>query len=125
MTLSSIWDRFTARLMRLVDPSSEAWRKRRFEAVPVHSKPTYDVYPDSDVPPQIRLYVEARDARGRLLREYVDLEGYSLHQLNWRPNAKRGGVLVRDWFTDQVLAAMIDLAGRLDAVKEQKEASGG
>jgi hypothetical protein len=119
MTLTDIWGRFTAFLLRFVDPSAEAWRKRR-DAMAPRSKPTYDVYPDRELPPQIRLYVEARDARGRLLREYVELEGYSLHQLNWRPNAMRGGVLVRDWFTGQVLEAMVNLAVRLDSVKEQK-----
>ena len=99
----------------------EAWRARRRQIVSQQSKPTYDVYPEHDVPPQIRMYVEARDARGRLLREYVELEGYSVHQLNWKTGARRGGISVRDWFVGQVLEAMVHLSARIDAEKEQKE----
>lgn len=109
----------TALLARLsrIDPwaAVEHWRRRREAMVPAdhRQRVTYDPYPDSDVPPAMRFYVEARDARGRLLREYVDLEGYSVHQLNWRTGAMRGGVLVRDWFVGQVLEAMVDLEQRL------------
>lgn len=94
----------------------EGWRARR-ERLVSRSKPTYDAYPERDVPPEMRFYVEARDVRGRLLREYVDLAGYSLHQLNWRRDARRGDTTVRDWFTGQVVEAMIRLAARLDEVK--------
>ncbi len=121
----SFWNRITAYLLRLVDPSSEAWRQRRDKMVDHHAKPTYDVYPERDFPSQYECFIQARDARGRLLREHVDLEGYSLHPLNWRPEAKRGGVLVREWFIGQVLEALVDLAIRIDTVREQKEASDG
>jgi hypothetical protein len=70
--------------------------------------------------PTVRFYVEARDTKGRLLREYVDLEGYSVHQLNWRTGAMRGGTLVRDWFVNQMLEALLRLEVRLDEVKEQR-----
>ena len=73
------------------------------------------------MPPEMRFYVEARDAKGRLLREYVDLEGYSVSQLNWRAGATRGGVQVRDWFVSQMLEAVVRLAARLDVVKERRE----
>ena len=81
----------------------KTWRQHRDETIPPENraKVTYDVYPDRDVPPTIRMYVEARDVRGRLLRQYVELEGYSVHQLNWKSGATRGGVLVRDWFVGQ------------------------
>jgi hypothetical protein len=98
----------------------EGWRARRARWF-APSKPSYDAYPDRDMPPTIRFYIEARDARGRLLREYVDLEGYSIHQLNWRQGAQRGGVQVRDWFVSQMLEAMVRLMARIDLVREEKE----
>ena len=114
---------FVDLLAMLRDPWAgvESWRQRRAAAVANPSKPTYDVYPDRDLPPTVKMYVEARDARGRLLREYVDLEGYSVHQLNWRNGARRGGMLVRDWFVGEVLAAMVRLSVRVDAEKERKD----
>lgn len=100
----------------------EAWRRRRAKQVPAENrrKPTFDAYPASDLPPEMRFYVEARDARGRLLREYVDLEGYSVHQLNWKVGATRGGMRVRDWFIAQMLAALVRLSDRIDQVKEDR-----
>ena len=99
----------------------EGWRKRR-EAWYAKSKPVYDAYPSHETSPEIRFYVEARDARGRLIREYVDLEGYSVHQLNWRPGARRGNQLVRDWFIGQMLEAMLQLSKRLDVAREEHDA---
>lgn len=110
-------------LMTLRDPwaSVEGWRARRERMVERRQEPTYEVYPDTDMPPSIRLYIEARDVRGRLIREYVELEGYSLHQLNWKHGAKRGGSTVRDWFVSRVMESMIRLAQRLDEERERKE----
>ena len=73
--------------------------------------------------PSLRMYIEGRDARGRLLREYVDLEGYSVHQINWKQGIYRGRVLVRDWFISQMLEALVTLEARLDAVREEREAA--
>jgi hypothetical protein len=98
----------------------EAWRRHRDKTIK-HQPPTYDVYPDRGLPPQLRLYVEGRDARGRLLREYVDLEGYSLHQLNFRPGQRRGDTTVWAWFIGQVLEAQIRLSVRLDVERERRE----
>jgi hypothetical protein len=100
----------------------KAWRQRREQNVPAENrqKPTFDAYPKHDVPPEIRFYVEARDVKGRLLREYVDLAGYSVHQLNWKSGVMRGGVLVRDWFVSQMLEALIALEVRLDKVRDEK-----
>lgn len=98
----------------------DGWRRRR-EALVKHSKPTYDAYPVRDLPPEIRFYVEARDAKGRLRREYVHLDGYSVHQLNWKPGATRGGVRVSDWFVGQMLEALVDLSRELDRVRHEKE----
>lgn len=97
----------------------DGWRKRR-ELAYTKAKPTYEAYPLRDPAPEMRFYVEARDMRGRLLREYVDLEGYSVHQINWSNGARRGGTLVRDWFVGQMLEALVRLAVRLDEVKESK-----
>lgn len=97
----------------------EGWRRRR-ESMYSKSKPTYDAYPSTQEAPTVRFYVEARDIKGRLLREYVDLEGYSVHQLNWRSGAVRGGQLVRDWFVGQMLEALVRLTVRLDEVKDQR-----
>ncbi len=97
----------------------EAWRRKRAEIVTPQPH-TYDVYPDKDYPPELRLYIEGRDARGRLLREYVSLEGYSLHQINFRPGQRRGSTTVWAWFIGQVLEAQIRLSVRLDAEREKK-----
>jgi hypothetical protein len=100
----------------------KAWRQRRDQAVPPENKrkPTFDAYPRDEMPPEVRFYVEARDVKGRLLREYVELDGYSVHQLNWKGGAMRGGVLVRDWFVGQMLEALIRLEVRLDLVRDKK-----
>jgi hypothetical protein len=97
----------------------EGWRRRREQLVPP-SKATYDAYPDEKGTPSIRFYVEARDVKGRLLREYVDLEGYSVHNIDWRMGRTRGGTLVRDWFVSQMLDALIKLEVRLDEVKDSR-----
>lgn len=94
-------------------PSVEAWRKRRAELAP-RSRPTYDAYPETPDPPGIRVYLEARDVRGRLRRTTVRLDGYSLHQINFRHEGRR------DWFIGQVLEALIALSVKLDAEKEAK-----
>ncbi len=119
MGLRGWWARFVE------DPwgAVKTWRQKREEFIPKENraKVTYDVYPDRDVPPTIKMYVEARDVRGRLLRQYVELEGYSVHQLNWKSGATRGGVLVRDWFVGQVLEALVILSARLDEERDRKE----
>jgi len=109
-------------LAMLYDPwaAAKEWRKRR-AALVKGRKPTYDVYPDEKAEPEIKLYVEARDAKGRLLREYVYLEGYGIRQLNWKRGAMRGNEMVRDWFVSQVLVCVARLAARLEEVKRQKE----
>src|SRR5512143_2933208 len=72
----------TLRWLRwLMDPWAEAWRRRREQLAP-RSTPRYDAYPDHVPEPELRLYVEGRAARGRLLRQFVDLSGYSLHHIN-------------------------------------------
>ena len=98
----------------------EAWRAKRSEIV-TKQKPTYDAYPGDHPPPEVRFYVEARDVRGRLLREYVHLDGYSVNQLNWTPGATRGGVRITDWFAGRMLAALRRLTERVDAAKERRE----
>ena len=108
-------------LMAMRDPweAVKAYRARR-DALVEHHKPTYHAYQDVELQPELRLYVEGRDARGRLLREYVELEGYSLHQLNFRHGAKRGGMSVSSWLSQQVLQALIRLVVRLDTVREER-----
>jgi hypothetical protein len=97
-----------------------SWRAFRDKLVR-HEKPTYDAYPEKDLPPEIKFYVEARDAKGRLRREYVYLDGYSVHQLNWKPGATRGGVRVSDWFVGRMLEALVDLTRELERVRDEKE----
>lgn len=105
----------------------DAWRAMRQRIVPKRQAPTYDAYPSHDEEPEIRFYVEARDARGRLRREYVYLDGYSVHQMNWKPGATRGGVRITDWFAGRMLEALYDLTRELQRVKDEKleQASGG
>lgn len=98
---------------------SEGWRARR-EKITGKSKPTYLAYPDTEYQPAIRFYAEGRDVRGRLLREYVDLEGYSLHHLNLaRPNARRGETTIGQWFTRKSFEARERLLERLAVVKKE------
>jgi hypothetical protein len=97
----------------------DGWRKRR-EAVAKRSKPTYDAYPERDLPVEVTFYLSARNAYGQLIREQVNLEGYSIHQLNWKRGARRGNTTVRDWFVEQMLEAYIVLEARLDLAREQK-----
>lgn len=100
----------------------KGWRARR-DAMSEHHEPTYIAYSNLEpAPPELRLYIEGRDALGRLLREYVELDGYSLHQLNFRHGAKRGGLSVSSWLSQQILEALLRLVVRLDMVREQKEA---
>lgn len=113
-----IWSTFMG-MVRDQWAGVKAWRAKRDE-VSIHSKPTYDPYPDTKETPEIKFYVEARDARGRLLREYVELEGYSMHQINWKAGARRGATTVRDWFIGQMLEALLRLEVRLDEVKESR-----
>jgi hypothetical protein len=93
------WARLWTWLLGFLPPEqvkqAEAWRARR-EALVKPSKPTYDGYPEH-VPgePEMRLYCEARDARGRLLREYVNLSGYSLHHINLRTRKWQEGLIDR------------------------------
>lgn len=100
----------------------EAFRRRR-EARVIHAKPTYDPYPEQKYDPEVKVYIEARDVRGRLLREYVYLEGYSLHQLNFKRGARRGGQLVGEWVWDSLIEAMVRLSARLSEERELKERS--
>ncbi len=72
----------------------EGWRKRR-ETLYKPSEPTYTAYPDVVEVPALRLYVEARDVRGRLIREYVDLSGYSLHHINFASRRWQSGLSER------------------------------
>lgn len=118
----NLWNRVT---MTFYDQwaAVKAWRARRADIIEHHTKPTYEPYPDAQFDPEIKVYVEARDVRGRLLREYVYLEGYSLHQLNFRWGAKRGQTLVGEWVWLAVIEANTRLAARLDEVREQKESS--
>lgn len=112
-------------MLRTIQDQWEAvktWRRRRDE-IARHAKPTYDPYPDPEFNPEVKLYVEARDVRGRLLREYVYLEGYSLHQLNLRWGARRGQALVGEWVWLSIIEANNRLAARLDAARAQKESS--
>lgn len=101
----------------------QSWRKRR-DALARHTKPTYDVYPEEAYNPEVKVYVEARDVRGRLLREYVYLEGYSLHMINFRRGARRddrqgGRQLVGEWVWDQLIEANTRLSARLDEERER------
>jgi pilus assembly protein Flp/PilA len=96
----------------------DGWRRRRDHFLR-RSRPTYDAYPSDDIPPEVRFYLEARDAKGRLLREYVHLEGYSIHHLNWKSGAMRGGVPVRDWFIGQMLEAMVRLMARVESTRSK------
>lgn len=97
------------------------WRRRRSKYV-THQRPTYDVYPESAFDPEVKVYLEARDARGRLLREYVYLEGYSLHMLNFRRGAMRGKQYVGEWVWDSMIESMTRLAARLNEEKERHDA---
>lgn len=99
------------------------WRQRRDAIIMKRQRPTYDPYPDHVDEPEVKVYVEARDVRGRLLREYVYLEGYSLHQVNVRRGAKRGNQLVGEWVWDALIEANVRLAARLADVRAQKEAT--
>jgi hypothetical protein len=98
----------------------EGWRARR-ASLAKSQKPTYDAYPDTDIPPDVSFYVEARDARGRLRRAYVDLDGYAVNQLNWAPGATRGGVRITDWFCGRMLRALRQLNQELNKAREEKE----
>ena len=92
------------------------WRRKRDEIAPP-STPTFDVYPDHVEPPSMRLYVEARDIRGRLLRQYVDLSGYSLHHVNLTSRKWRDGLLER------IAEARYLLAVRLAEVELDKRST--
>jgi hypothetical protein len=54
----------------------EAWRARRAGLVK-HHQPTYDSYPDQEHRPRMRLVILA----GKFM-ETVDLDGYSLNEIN-------------------------------------------
>lgn len=97
-------------------PGTEAWRARR-ASLAKHQAPTYDVYPDRKFEPEMRLYVEARDAKGRLRREVVDLSGYSLHQVNLTSRRWRDGV------AERIAEARYLLAVKLDEVARATESS--
>lgn len=87
-----------------------SWRERRDGMVEKHSKPTYDAYGDLPQPPaRMRVAILA----GKFM-ETVDLDGYSLHEINFRRDFRR------DWFIERVLAAEIRLAARIDADREAK-----
>ncbi len=100
------------------NPFAEAWRQRRDNDPGVRrSAPTYIVGEGEPLElPYMRVYIEARDVRGRLLRQYVDLAGYSFHQLNFRKSKWREGIV------DRFIMAGGDLAERLTAVAEAKAA---
>lgn len=92
------------------------WRDRREGMVDKHSKPTYDAYGNLPMPPaRINVYVQGRDARGRLLNERVDLDEFSLHELNLRRDWRR------NWLIDRIIEAEIRLAVRIDAEADRKK----
>lgn len=109
--------------MTFHDPwaSVKLWRKRRAGYIAHPHKPTYDVYPEDEYDPEVKVYLEARDAKGRLLREYVYLEGYSLHQLNFKRGAKRGNQYVGEWVWDSMIVANALLAIRLHEVRKHRK----
>ncbi len=94
--------------------SVKAWRKRRAEVVKP-SRPTFDAYPDAAEPPALNLYIEARDARGRLRRQLVDLSGYSLHQVNLSSDRWRRDLIGR------IADARYELLVKLSEVADAKE----
>lgn len=89
--------------------ASEAWRKRQAERITAQ-KPTYDAYPDRVEQPDMALYVEARDALGHLLRQRVDLRGYSVNHINFDVRSWRDGLAEAVKSARGVLRARLRLA---------------
>ena len=80
-----------------------------------HSKATYDAYGDLPMPPaRIRVAL-----LGGKFMETVDLDGYSLHELNLRREWRR------QWLLERIIEAEIRLAVKIDAENERKRLASG
>lgn len=105
--------------------SVEAWRQRRAAAIKA-SKPTYDAYPDVIEMPRIRVFLEARDALGRIRREVVDLRGYGLEHVNLDTRRWTEDLAAAVKVARQVLMAKLRLAliekQRRDAERAEAQA---
>lgn len=89
----------------------KAWRARREKAVLVHHKPTFDVYPDREYHPRVRIALLG----GRFM-ETVDLDGYSVREILPRLRTDKG----RDWLVDRIIQAHYQLVVRLDEEERRK-----
>ena len=93
-----------------LDPwaAQKAWRARR-DRIAEHHVPTYEAYPEQPNHPKVRLVLLSGD-----LMEKVDLEGYSLREINFEKQWRR------DWLAQKVIEAHLRLIGRLTAQKAGK-----
>lgn len=99
--LVALWQRFLA--------WGKSWEERRLERI-AKTKPTYDAYPDVPSHPKVRVMLVS----GRFM-EQVDLEGYSLEQINWQKEFRQR------WYAKQTVDALIRLIRRVEAAEAARK----